>query len=601
MTQPALPVAPLDSTVRLEEWAAATVTAKLRRALQEAARLITALYVILAGGVDRPLPQGSRRLFADEAARIIARVRFQDRDELWALVKQALALGARDAAVSGAVAAAAAVRPEVEDWIGNLVGTIVDRVLAVLSSAQAAPQIGTPPANYRDVVQTLALANRALSLVERDTRWAVNAAHNQGITEAANDAGVPRVWVAERDACLHCLAYAGQVAQPGQPYPTGLTFYIDPRGNLKPLSHDPVWGPPLHPNCVPAGTIVSGPEVEIAYRRWYTGKMVEVRTQGGHVLSVTPNHPVLTDAGWVPAGGLHAGSYVVCRSRGPAITSSPNEDQEPALIEQVFGALRMALGVAAVGVAVTAEDFHGDGGDGQVDIVPTRRFLDRRVEVAEPLSEEHLVGSSRGGLRLSGLGGPLQQVGRSGAPDNPPASRHRAGHALFGGLVCGDDPVGFGVAADGDAGFVQDAGDDGAALPLGGTDLLDTLTGQVALDQVVEVWWYPFEGHVYNLQTVDGWYNANGIVTHNCRCSQELDLGSENYPVMPWETAETSVSAALKREAKRAVLKGKSGSDSLPARLRAVDSLLVRADGQVGLPKSVVQRARDALVAGRFG
>ena len=57
------------------------------------------------------------------------------------------------------------------------------------------------------------------------------------------------MWVSERDACLHCLAYTGEIAQPRQPYRAGLTFYIDPDGNPKPISWDSVWAPPLHPNC----------------------------------------------------------------------------------------------------------------------------------------------------------------------------------------------------------------------------------------------------------------------------------------------------------------------------------------------------------------
>jgi hypothetical protein len=28
----------------------------------------------------------------------------------------------------------------------------------------------------------------------------------------------------------------------------------------------------------------------------------------------------------------------------------------------------------------------------------------------------------------------------------------------------------------------------------------------------------PFVGHVFNLQTEGGWYLANSIITHNCRC-----------------------------------------------------------------------------------
>jgi hypothetical protein len=27
-----------------------------------------------------------------------------------------------------------------------------------------------------------------------------------------------------------------------------------------------------------------------------------------------------------------------------------------------------------------------------------------------------------------------------------------------------------------------------------------------------------FEGHVYNLETKDGFYLANGLISHNCRC-----------------------------------------------------------------------------------
>lgn len=248
MTQPGLPTAPTPDTLALEHAAARAVTAGLRRQLEWAAQQITALYVGLAGGTDNPLPEHLRRVFADAAAAIIARVQFTEQQRLWDLVRQALALGARDAAVAGA--ASALTRPEVEDWIGQIVGTVADRVLAQLTAAKAHPQIGAPPATYRDILITIALANRALGIVERDTRTAINGARNQGLLEAVNEAGVPRVWVAEADACLHCLAYSGEVAQPYRPYPSGLTFYIDPNGDPKPLKTVGfVWGPPLHPNC----------------------------------------------------------------------------------------------------------------------------------------------------------------------------------------------------------------------------------------------------------------------------------------------------------------------------------------------------------------
>lgn len=253
MTQP-LPVAPRPDVLDLELQAVEAVTGTLRRQLQQASRRIMALYISLAGSLDQPLPEHLRRFFADAATQIIAAVAFTNRAALRELVKQALAMGARDAAVSAAVAGALAAgqaRPELEDWIEQLAGTLTERVFATLASAQALPRI-LRPADQKTVMVIVGKANQALTLAERDTRWAINAGYNQGVREATDAAGVARVWVAERDACLHCLAYSGQVAQPYQPYPRDLTFYIGPSGDRKPLKLPPgltLWGPPLHPNC----------------------------------------------------------------------------------------------------------------------------------------------------------------------------------------------------------------------------------------------------------------------------------------------------------------------------------------------------------------
>ncbi len=248
MTSP-LPTAPSDASVGFEEWVAGIAAADLKRQIQRANRQITALYVLLAGSLDNPIPQNLRQSFADGVVRILDQIQYTGQDELRALVNQGLHFGAQEAAMSGAVTAATSVTPEVDDWISNLVGTITDRLLAIIASAKAAPHIGAPPLNKKDLDQILALAYRAITTLERDARWATNAAINQGVLMSVNEAEVDRVWVNEWGACLHCLAYAGQVAKPFQPYPSDLTFYVDPSGRLKPITHDVVWGPPLHPNC----------------------------------------------------------------------------------------------------------------------------------------------------------------------------------------------------------------------------------------------------------------------------------------------------------------------------------------------------------------
>jgi hypothetical protein len=94
-----------------------------------------------------------------------------------------------------------------------------------------------------DFTRAMAKANTAATSLERTARWAVNRASATGAVAVAERLGAGLLWVAERDACVHCLAYSGKVAKPGKSFPGGLTF-----GDT-PLSKEALPHPPLHPNC----------------------------------------------------------------------------------------------------------------------------------------------------------------------------------------------------------------------------------------------------------------------------------------------------------------------------------------------------------------
>ena len=47
---------------------------------------------------------------------------------------------------------------------------------------------------------------------------------------------------------------------------------------------------------------------------------------------------------------------------------------------------------------------------------------------------------------------------------------------------------------------------------------LATLSTEIRFDRVTKISVRDFVGQVYNLQTNEGWYISNGIITHNCRC-----------------------------------------------------------------------------------
>ncbi len=565
-----------------EALAARQAAQPVRQQIEQANQQIFALYAVLAGQLDGDLPEALRGQMVEAIAQILSEVRIAVGPLLRRIAGRGIRLGIDQAGVHmPAEGVRATVPPDMLETIGKVDG----KARADLQSAITTARLSGVK-NLRDVQRVVAQATKAANRVESNTRWVANRAVAQGTGRVAEAHRMPRLWVAERDACLACLAYSGQVALPGEPFPEGLTFAD--RSYVRGVVDDP----PLHPNCVPAGVAISSPPISAGYKRWYTGDMVEIRTQGSHVLPATPNHPILTPDGWVPIGQLHAGSYVVAQSmRDGESSADPGEHHEPPRIEQVFGALCVSGGVVSMGMVVSAEDFHGDGTDGDVDVVFVDGLLGGGVQVGEPFKQQQLVGAGRGLLLHGGCASDQRPVGAWFALDAA-APRHGASQALFGGLVGGHDLVGFGPTAEGYSGFGEDAGDCRPGDTVADGELFDALPGSIRLDQIVEVRRFPFGGYVYNLQTRGGWYSANGIVTHNCRCRLVL------WPGRLADFEPTDLPYALRREAQRSVLRGFTNYASEPMALRAADRLLQR--GTL-LPRSVVDRARRDVAAGGFG
>ncbi len=87
-------------------------------------------------------------------------------------------------------------------------------------------------------------------------------AQAQGVIESAKANGLKLLWVNERDACLHCLAYAGLVTEPGEPFGdhTFSTKPLDIEGLVLEHPQGIVAGPPLHPHCRCRLRVWDGPD-----------------------------------------------------------------------------------------------------------------------------------------------------------------------------------------------------------------------------------------------------------------------------------------------------------------------------------------------------
>ena len=285
---------------------------------------------------------------------------------------------------------------------------------------------------------------------------------------------------------------------------------------------------PLHPACVVGSTIVGGDDLRQVSRRWYSGEMITIRTAAGHELTITPNHPVLTNRGWIPAGELYEGQELVSRSDGHRVRGGvPYEHDVPAGIEDRF---RAGLVAPLVSVPFATEDFHGDWGDGEVDVVLAYRHLGYGLfaKVAQPVPEELFATAWASGIDLADLCSTHQDL--LGAHDSPVrrVGGRRLSRPLLRGHFLGSFEASSGVSSWGYPGGDQMLADRRARdtepslqTPLG-------LAGDVSLDRITELRRVNSGSHVFNLHTGVGWYYANGIVVHNCDCGIAEILGNKD-------------------------------------------------------------------------
>jgi len=174
--------------------------------------------------------------------------------------------------------------------------------------------------------------SRAELLIRTETNHLYGASQQQHIEEAAkNIPGLRKTWV-------HVLSYDCDVCNHlhGQSRPIDGTWTIY-KGTKKEreIAH-----PPAHPNCLPAGTLISTPRgpkpIEwIATGDYVTGgisgrprkvtqvyinvspKRLIVLRGDGLKLEATGNHPVMTPRGWVNAEDVREGDIVFTAKHAP--------------------------------------------------------------------------------------------------------------------------------------------------------------------------------------------------------------------------------------------------------------------------------------------
>lgn len=332
-----------------------------------------------------------------------------------------------------------------------------------------------------------------------------------------NPAKTRRRWIATEDdrICPICMDLDGATVAFGEPFRTtdGLEVYASP----------------VHPGCLPGDTIVAPCNgIAALSDRRYDGDLLIIRTSAGHDLPCTPNHPILTPSGWIAARFLNVGSDVIgsaCKQWESGRRDMHNDDV-PSSFHQIAEAARRSKHMSTSEVPLATEDFHGDGLGSKIAIIRTNRLLRNSLDTAidKHDAKRALRGTGAGNICLSCLRHLRSFSDRMLATCRGLVGLHDLSSALRLRHLRPFQRFSFALTSRSNSSSSQTQPDGVARDAQLVGDLLHGLAGSIAAQHIVSINVRTFSGHVFNLQTGSGSYWANGILTHNCRCTQALEF-----------------------------------------------------------------------------
>lgn len=249
---PAVIVLHDGQALRLEDAAAAAAAGPVRDALKTA---LSWAHVAWSRRFGKPAGLRSGEDFDAYTAELAARIRAVSIDPKAALLD--FAQRARVLGVSQGLIEAGAPQRDLGTEVRDETRRHVDETTATARAklAQAADLIvGLQRGSFKTINRQLAVADQAGNIVERTARTVTNSELNEGLAAAAEHVGGRLVWIAERDACVTCLALSGHVVDAGDAFNWRLTFEakayppmgFDANGQLVQIELE---RPPRHPYC----------------------------------------------------------------------------------------------------------------------------------------------------------------------------------------------------------------------------------------------------------------------------------------------------------------------------------------------------------------
>ena len=335
--------------------------------------------------------------------------------------------------------------------------------------------------------------------------------------------------------------------------------------------------------CLLPDTLVDSAVIRAVFRRWYSGPVVEIKVRDGSVFTTTPNHPMLTQEGWVSAGLLKQGDNLIGHNgkKDTRVAGDVNINRCPTPISEIFDSIS-TFGIVERKI-VSGPDFHGDGRENSnVDIFCTNRELSigdfsplnkpimENVFTPSGLSRSSFCSTCSGLLSIDKRHCLCSSTQRNTFISQPSfnnidiytETRGQSGE----GFACDipiDNLIGVNVISENftpsltlreqqtlratskNPHFLQNLSNPVLIIESESIDNLSlSESTQVKLGNIVSIRTSQYSGHVYNLETphgyftIDNYYTGNTARAHNEATLDSLEaLGVDQLNVMiEWRT-----------------------------------------------------------------
>ena len=338
---------------------------------------------------------------------------------------------------------------------------------------------------------------------------------------------------------------------------------------------------PRHPQCVIGDSVIESDDVLSIMKSHFTGEIVKITTTKGRSLSITPNHILLTQYGFLPARFLYKGLNVVDATSIKSIVNTPNDYSREACISDIFTTISKYSAMSTDSMPLAPKDFHGDGSfcNSEIDIVwancelrdesqrtreiiklefPTLQFVDSKAPLSRLSSAAQFLkrtgrtfDSSVGRFReflalftgqilhskihgltpITGLNPSIAKSFVDGSSTTLKSLRQCvSAHPIlkqFNDFIIGnlDEIISSGIVSvlpqlQIDSSLFQSTANSVIANLELGSKLCSSFSGKIQFDQISSI---DIE-HVSNLPVYDvctdsTLYRVNGIISSNCRCA----------------------------------------------------------------------------------